>query len=118
MKKRGFVLIRFNSFIHANHRYLYVCGIHPETGEEVYVPKSKKEMAMQRALLQFYKPGNHALVKEALRLTKNEELIGFLLSPRSERPAVQTKKKERGKRNDIKKAGKGKTVHRKTTSLH
>ncbi len=121
MKKTGFVPDQVQQFYPTPGTIatcMYYTGVHPETGEEVYVPKSKKEMAMQRALLQFYKPGNHALVKEALRLTKNEELIGFLLSPGSERPAAQTKKKTRGKRNEIKKAGKGKTVYQKTTSLH
>lgn len=96
MKKTGFVPDQVQQFYPTPGTIstcMYYTGIHPETGEEVYVPKSKKEMAMQRALLQFYKPQNHALVKEALRLTGNEELIGFLLSPRPQQPASTSAEK-------------------------
>ena len=35
---------------------IYYTGINPITGENVYVPKTPEEKAMQRALLQYYKP--------------------------------------------------------------
>lgn len=93
LKKTGFVPDQVQQFYPTPGTIstcMYYTGIHPETGEEVYVPKSKKEMAMQRALLQFHKPQNHALVKEALRLTGNEKYIGFLLSPRPGHPNDST----------------------------
>ena len=43
----------------------------------VYVPKTAHEKALQRALLQFRRPQNHALVREALRTANREDLIGF-----------------------------------------
>lgn len=103
MKKTGFVPDQVQQFYPTPGTIstcMYYTGIHPETGEEVYTAKSKKETAMQRALLQFYKPQNRALVKEALRLTGNEELIGFLLSPRAERSAVSTAGEEKQRRKD------------------
>lgn len=55
---------------------MYRCGFDPLSGEAVYVARGAKERAMQRALLQFNKPENRALVKEALRLAGRSELIG------------------------------------------
>lgn len=55
---------------------IYYTGINPNTGEKVYVAKSQKEKNMQRALLQFGNPSNHALVKEALLRCHREDLIG------------------------------------------
>jgi uncharacterized radical SAM protein YgiQ len=55
---------------------MYYTGIDPRTMKPIYVPKSKEERAMQRALLNFAKPQNKELVKQALRLCKREDLIG------------------------------------------
>ena len=44
--------------------------------EPVYVPKSREERAMQRALLQFNKPENYPLVKKALLRAGRRDLIG------------------------------------------
>lgn len=55
---------------------IYYTGINPLTGEKVYVPKSPKEKAMQRALLQFEVPENYNLVKDALLKVGREDLIG------------------------------------------
>ncbi|WP_042439441.1 YgiQ family radical SAM protein [Clostridium amazonitimonense] len=55
---------------------IYYTGIDPLTGETVYVPKDMKEKNMQRALLQFAKPENYQLVREALTKTHREDLIG------------------------------------------
>jgi uncharacterized radical SAM protein YgiQ len=49
----------------------------PRTMKGVYVPTSPREKAMQRALLQFRRSENQALVREALRKAGREELIGF-----------------------------------------
>jgi uncharacterized radical SAM protein YgiQ len=55
---------------------IYYTGFNPLTGEKVYVPKSAHEKNMQRALLQFNKPENYNLVKEALVNAHREDLIG------------------------------------------
>ena len=44
--------------------------------KEVYVPKTKEEKAMQRALLQFSKPKNYNIVYDALMQAGREDLIG------------------------------------------
>ncbi len=46
---------------------MYYTGIDPDTLQEVYVPKSPKEKATQRALLQYRLPQNQELIKEAYR---------------------------------------------------
>ena len=56
---------------------MYYTGLNPYTGEKVYVPKSKEEKAMQRALLQYYRPENRELVEKALTLAKRKDLIGL-----------------------------------------
>lgn len=55
---------------------MYHSGIDPISGDEVYVAKGAKERAMQRALLQYNRPENRELVKEALRLAGRSDLIG------------------------------------------
>ncbi len=56
---------------------MYYTGIDPRTMEPVFVPKTPKEKAMQRALMQWRKPENRGLIQEALKLTHREDLIGF-----------------------------------------
>ncbi len=55
---------------------MYYTGIHPMTGKEVYVTTDYHEKQLQRALLQFKRPENANLVREALRLAGREDLIG------------------------------------------
>ena len=55
---------------------MYYTGIDPRTEEPVYVPRDPQERKMQRALLQFGKPENHSLVREALNKTGRRDLIG------------------------------------------
>ncbi|MDD3223358.1 MAG: YgiQ family radical SAM protein [Clostridium sp.] len=55
---------------------MYYTGIDPRTGEKVYVAKKQHEKNMQRALLQFAKPENYRIVKEALLKAGREDLIG------------------------------------------
>ena len=55
---------------------MFYTGLDPRTGKPVYVPRSPQEKAMQRALLQFRRPENRALVRKALRLAHREDLIG------------------------------------------
>jgi uncharacterized radical SAM protein YgiQ len=56
---------------------MYYTELDPRTMEKVYVPKSKHEKAMQRALIQYTLPQNYSLVKEALLKCGREDLIGF-----------------------------------------
>ncbi len=56
---------------------MYYTGLDPFTMEPVYVPRTPREKAMQRALLQWRNPKNRRLVLEALREAGREDLIGF-----------------------------------------
>ncbi len=65
---------------------MYYTGVDPRTMKKVYVPKNPHEKAMQRALIQYRKPENYELVKEALYKAERQDLIGFdkkcLIKPR------------------------------------
>ncbi|MEW5783503.1 MAG: YgiQ family radical SAM protein [Bacillota bacterium] len=65
---------------------MYYTELDPRTMKRVYVPKSPHERAMQRALIQYAKPQNYALVIEALKKERRDDLIGFgkkcLIKPR------------------------------------
>ena len=56
---------------------MFYTGIDPRDMKPVYVPRDPREKAMQRALMQYRKPQNHALVVAALRRAGREDLIGF-----------------------------------------
>ena len=70
---------------------MFYTGLDPRTMKEVYVPKSKREKAMQRALLQYSAPRNYDLVHRALVEAGREDLIGFgprcLIKPKDARGA-------------------------------
>lgn len=55
---------------------MYYTELDPYTMEPVYVPKTPKEKAMQRALLQYYLPQNRQLVLSALKQAGRQDLIG------------------------------------------
>jgi uncharacterized radical SAM protein YgiQ len=55
---------------------MYWTGLDPATGESVHVARGERERAMQRALLQYKKPENRALVREALVSAGRRDLIG------------------------------------------
>lgn len=86
---------------------MYYTGLDPRTMEEVYVPRSPKEKNMQRALIQYKKPENYQIVKEALLMANRGDLIGFdkkcLIPPR------QIKGNSSGKFDVSKKSKDGKT---------
>ena len=56
---------------------MYYTGIDPRTMKKVYVAKDPTEKAMQRALLQYRRPENYALVHKALVMAGRQDLIGF-----------------------------------------
>ncbi len=55
---------------------MYYTGINPMNGKTVAVTTDYHEKQLQRALLQFSRPENANLVREALRLAGREDLIG------------------------------------------
>lgn len=67
---------------------MYYTGVNPLTMESVYIPVTFHEKAMQRALIQYKKPENYELVKEALIKGNRKDLIGFdkkcLIAPRKQ----------------------------------
>ena len=56
---------------------MYYTGIHPLTGERVYVPRDPHEKSIQRALMQYKNPANRALVLEGLKTAGRMDLVGF-----------------------------------------
>lgn len=55
---------------------MYHTGLDPFTLQPVYVPRDKDERAMQRALLQYWRPENRRLVEKALSILGRRDLIG------------------------------------------
>ena len=78
---------------------MYYTGIDPFNNDEVYVPRSPHEKAMQRALMQYRLPQNYDLVYEALTLSGRKDLIGTshkcLIKPRNFKENIN---KYRGKK--------------------
>lgn len=56
---------------------MYYTGINPLDMKKVYSPDDYREKLMQRALLQYKRPENRNLVREALIKAGREDLIGF-----------------------------------------
>lgn len=56
---------------------MFHTGYNPLTMERVHVPRDPAEKAMQRALMQYDRPRNRALVIAALKKAGREDLIGF-----------------------------------------
>lgn len=56
---------------------MYYTGVDPRTMEPIYVAHDPHEKAMQRALIQYRKPENYRLVREALEKAGRQDLIGF-----------------------------------------
>jgi uncharacterized radical SAM protein YgiQ len=55
---------------------MYYTGYDPYHEKSIYVPRSKEERRMQRALLQYKNPDNYDLVKSALIEAGRKDLIG------------------------------------------
>ncbi|MCR5305006.1 MAG: YgiQ family radical SAM protein [Oscillospiraceae bacterium] len=55
---------------------MFYTGLDPYTMEPVYVPRTPQEKAEQRALLQYFKPENYAVIRAALRKAGRRDLIG------------------------------------------
>ena len=97
---------------------MFYTGVDPRTMKPVYIPRDPHEKAMQRALIQYRKPENYKLVKEALRKAGRVDLIGYgakcLIRPVPPKPGAGGGKKQVG-------AGTGKPANgkpKKATSGH
>ena len=79
---------------------MFYTGVDPRTMEPVYIPRDPREKAMQRALIQYRKPENYKLVKEALQKAGREDLIGYgakcLIRPVPPKPGAGGGKKPTG----------------------
>lgn len=101
---------------------MYYTGVDPRTMKKVYTPSNPHEKAMQRALIQYKKPENYDLVKEALLKCGRGDLIGFekhcLIPPRKIKN-TQNHFSDNKNQNDKNKKSKGKnnaTVKKKRNS--
>lgn len=104
---------------------MFYTGIDPLSMKSVYVPKTSEEKAMQRALLQYFRPENRRLVKIALLKAGRADLIGngkeCLIPPDAdfvEKQKYITKRQEtenRGKPKSASRYAKGKPKQRKKT---
>lgn len=86
---------------------MFCTGLDPYTMEPVFVPRTSEEKAMQRALLQYFKPQNRDLVEKALRLAKRTDLIGHgkdcLIPPATKTQGVKQSIKGKAKPNNRRK---------------
>lgn len=83
LKKKGFVPDQVQDFYPTPGTHatcMYWTGIEPWSKAEVYVARGGHDRALQRALLQFNKRENKALVLEALKSLSREDLIPTLLN--------------------------------------
>lgn len=81
LKKTGFVPDQVQDFYPTPGSLstcMYYTGLDPRTMEKVYVPRSQRERRLQRALLQFNKKENRALVQEALEKAGRRDLLPVL----------------------------------------
>lgn len=85
---------------------MFYTGLDARNMKKVYVPKSPKEKAMQRALLQYRRKENYDLVYQALKIAGRDDLIGF--GPKCLiRPMRVMKKLQEKESNRTGNAGKG-----------
>jgi hypothetical protein len=55
---------------------MYYTSLDPFTGDEVYTARGLTDRRTQRAMLQFFKPENYFMVREALLKAGRADLIG------------------------------------------
>ena len=56
---------------------MFYTELDPKTMKKIYVPKNKRDKAMQRALIQYRNPKNYDLVYQALVKADRMDLIGY-----------------------------------------
>jgi uncharacterized radical SAM protein YgiQ len=106
---------------------MYYTGINPLDGKRVFVPTDYHEKQLQRALLQYNRPENAPLVREALHKAGREDLIGMaptcLVRPahgpairRDDRTPQRGSKRTEERRDDRRTGNKAKSKGRTDTS--
>ena len=99
---------------------MYFTGIDPRDGNKVYVCRNPHEKAMQRALIQYRKPQNYDLVKEALMKAGREDLIGYdkkcLIRPKKAAGVQRRGEKEQKEQKKQKKKRTIRNIHNKKKS--
>jgi len=90
---------------------MYYTGLDPRTMENVAVPKSQREKATQRALIQYRSPNNYEIVKAALLKAGRKDLIGHDPKALIRPPRVMRPKQEKAPQYH---RGKVKTASNKT----
>ncbi len=84
---------------------MFYTELDPYTLQKVYVPKTDREKAMQRALLQYFNQKNQALVIQALKAAGRTDLIGndakCLVRPLQEQRGVPGGKRKRSPQRNI-----------------
>ena len=100
---------------------MYYTEVDPVTMKPVYVCKNPHEKAMQRALIQYRNPKNYELVREALKLAKREDLIGYdkkcLIKPRKTAVEPANRQNQQNKKNKKKKKT-IRNIHKQITRGH
>ncbi|MBQ8195354.1 MAG: YgiQ family radical SAM protein [Oscillospiraceae bacterium] len=90
---------------------MFYTGLDPYTMEPVFVPRSSEDKAMQRALLQYFKPENKRLVEKALIMAKRRDLIGYgkecLITPTDKPQSNRHNSSERNRNSNVQKTQKG-----------
>ena len=94
---------------------MYYTGVDPRTMKKINITRDPHQKAMQRALIQYRRPENYELVKEALLKEGRADLIGFdhekcLIPPRKPSATNQQKLKN--------KTEKKRTINNKKSPLH
>ena len=81
---------------------MYHTGLDPFSGKPVYVARSGRERAWQRALLQFFEPENYFTVREALIHAGRSDLIGdgceCLIPAKPPKEAIKARRRKSQKR--------------------
>ncbi len=104
---------------------MFYTGIDPMTMKPVYVATDYHEKQLQRALLQYNRPQNADLVREALMILDREDLIGFgpecLVRPQRtsapSKPSQSSKNTKKQSGKDIQRAKSGKETNSKSNNL-
>jgi hypothetical protein len=89
---------------------IWYTGIDPFTKQEAFVAHHLRDRKLQRALMQFFKPENYFLVREALIQAGRKDLIGSgcgcLIPAQPPREALEARRRQANQ------AARGEYVHR------
>jgi hypothetical protein len=101
LKRNGYKPDQVQDFIPAPFDIatcMYHTGIDPFTGQEVFVAKGIRDRKMQRSLMQFFKPENYFMVREALLKAGRQDLIGAgcdcLIPSNPPKAAIEARRKQ------------------------